>query len=112
MKKHCVCMVALCVGLIANVQANTCRVTDPTDTPLNVRNAPNGLKMGTLKNGTVVRASDIFQDEQGRSWIYVYWKGQPLNRHLVKRASWSVYHEGWVIREYISCLDGSLGSKD
>lgn len=71
-----------------------CQVTDPTGTPLNVRDQPNGEVINTLGNGTEVYIEESVYDSQGRSWVKVgsYYNGQ----YVV----W-----GWVFREFISCYD-------
>ena len=95
--------VVLCCGLTAPAWADAdsvpCRVTDPTGTPLNVRETPNGVKIGTLRNGTKVFMTGDSTDSKGRSWALVYWKG---GQRL--KGSSGADNEGWVIREYISCL--------
>ena len=109
MKKSSVLFAVVLAGMMTAAHAaDTCRVTNPTGTPLNVRDAPNGNRIGTLQNGTTVRATDVAEDNQGRNWVYVYWQGQPLS----KSKQWGAAHEGWVIREYVSCVGGSLGSKN
>jgi hypothetical protein len=71
-----------------------CQVTDPTGTPLNVRDQPNGQIINTLKNGREVRILSIFYDSKNRPWAEVsgYYKGQ--------YKLW-----GWVFREFISCYN-------
>lgn len=71
-----------------------CQVTDPTGTPLNVRDAPNGRIINALKNGREVYIQEIDYDQQGRPWALVggYYQG--------KYRVW-----GWVIREFISCYE-------
>ena len=95
--------VVLCCGLAAPAWADAdsvpCKVTDPTGTPLNVRDTPNGKKVGTLRNGTKVIMTGDSTDSKGRSWALVYWKG---GQRL--KGSSGADNEGWVIREYISCL--------
>lgn len=44
----------VCVNLAAAAEGERCKVTDPTGTPLNVRQSPNGKIIGTLANGTFV----------------------------------------------------------
>ena len=75
-------------------QERVCKVTDPTGTPLNVRNAPNGRVIGTLKNNTEVYIEQTASDDRGRSWAQVssYRKGR---RRIA----------GWVFREFISCYN-------
>jgi hypothetical protein len=63
--------------------ADTCIVTDPTGTPLNIRATPNGQIVGTLVNGTQVTVSDVAFDRQGNAWAYI--------------------GIGWVYRQYITC---------
>ncbi|MFQ4143817.1 SH3 domain-containing protein [Chlorogloeopsis sp. ULAP02] len=69
-----------------------CKVTDPTGTPLNVRDKPNGHIINVLKNGRQVDILKIAYDSQNRPWAKVggYYNG--------KYRVW-----GWVIREFISC---------
>ncbi|WP_375492541.1 SH3 domain-containing protein [uncultured Nostoc sp.] len=78
---------------LSPVKAQTdCQVTDPTGTPLNVRNQPNDRVINTLKNGRQVDILEISYDSQNRAWAKVggYYNG--------KYRVW-----GWVIREFISC---------
>ena len=63
--------VVLCCGLAAPAWAGdhhgwSCKVTDPTGTPLNVRDTPNGKKVGTLRNGTKVIMTGDSTDSKGR----------------------------------------------
>ncbi|WLT38798.1 SH3 domain-containing protein [Synechocystis sp. B12] len=71
-----------------------CKVTDPTGTPLNVRESPNGKVINALRNNREVEILEIDFDQQGRPWAKVasYYQG----RYRV----W-----GWVIREFISCYE-------
>ena len=41
-------------GLASAAGGDRCKVTDPTGTPLNVRDGPNGKVIGTLANGALV----------------------------------------------------------
>jgi hypothetical protein len=68
-----------------------CRVTDPTNTPLNVRTAPNGKIVSALQNGTLVSILDQTVDREGKPWVYIgtYRTNEPI---------------GWVYREYLSCF--------
>ncbi|MEH2195445.1 MAG: SH3 domain-containing protein [Nostoc sp.] len=78
---------------LSPVKAETgCQVTDPTGTPLNVRDQPNGQVINTLKNGRQVDILEIAHDSQNRAWARIggYYNG--------KYRVW-----GWVIREFISC---------
>ena len=96
--------VLLCCGLAVPAWASNaavmCKVTDPTGTPLNVRESPNGRKIGTLRNGVKVEYMGEDVDSKGRTWalIQLYGPGQRLKGYSGEAA-----YEGWVIREYISC---------
>jgi hypothetical protein len=68
-----------------------CRVMDPTGTPLNVRDAPNGAIIGQLPNGLLVRRVARATDARGRDWVY-------LHRLDSDEAI------GWVFREFIACF--------
>jgi hypothetical protein len=74
--------------------AQVCKVTDPTDTPLNVRDRPNGEIINALRNGREVDILGSAYDEQGRPWVKIggYYQGE--------YRTW-----GWVIREFISCYN-------
>ena len=64
-----------------------CMVTDPTGTPLNVREA-SGRIIDTLGNGGFVEILRMGEDAKGKPWAYVaYGDGA----------------RGWVYREFISC---------
>lgn len=76
--------------MLAEAHPSTCKITDPSTTPLNVRASPNGQKIGTIKNGVVVQVLDHDSDERGHPWALISRKGRTL---------------GWVYREYISCLN-------
>ena len=69
-----------------------CTVTDPTDTPLNIRSTPNGPEIvRTLENGSQVIPYDIAFDEDDRHFLLV---GDEFN-------TW-----GWVFGPYVSCFKG------
>lgn len=70
--------------------AQTCKVTDPTGTPLNARATPNGKVIGQVKNGTTVYVSEYDYDDKGRPWVLVF--HARTDRYI-----------GWVFREFISC---------
>ena len=98
--------VLLCCGLVVPAWAGDhhgwqCKVTDPTGTPLNVRATPNGVKKGTLRNGTKVIMTGDSTDSKGRSWALVHWEGGQRLKGYAKGDDRA--YEGWVIREYISC---------
>lgn len=68
--------------------SESCIVTDPTGTPLNVRSAPNGPIMRTLVNGFRIKVLRI-ASANGKTWVYVSDKaGQNI---------------GWVFRPYVTC---------
>lgn len=105
MKKTYLLAAALLAGLTAAAQAqHICRVTDPTGTKLNVRAAPGGMKLGTLKNGTRVEILEEQEDEKGQEWVLVGWSDQPLDKRLLRRIDREDRpNDGWVFREFISC---------
>ena len=74
----------------------TCRVMDPTGTPLNVRIAPNGGIAKTLGNGTQVHIVATRQDSRGKDWSQIERVGEsePI---------------GWAFRDYLEC--GSTASQ-
>ncbi len=98
MKKILMILATITVCLSASTlptKAETiCKVTDPTGTPLNVRNRPNGNVINTLTNGRQIRIDQLAEDEQGRTWAKV---GSFQNG---KYRVW-----GWVIREFVSCYN-------
>lgn len=67
-----------------------CAVTDPTGTPLNIRERPNGGIVGRVGNGAIVRVVQRGYDERGRAWVLI-------------RPSDSEEIAGWVYREFVSC---------
>jgi hypothetical protein len=71
-----------------------CKVTDPTGTPLNVRDIPNGRIINQLKNGKEVYIVEIAYDNKGRPWAKI--SGYNNGKYRV----W-----GWVFREFISCYN-------
>lgn len=71
---------------------STCRVLDPTGTPLNVRTSPSGRIVGALRHGMIVTVLDRSTDRQGRSWVYV---GREDSTPV-----------GWVYDNYIDCRSG------
>jgi hypothetical protein len=71
-----------------------CKVTDPTGTPLNVRDRPNGEIINALRNNREVEILEIVYDEQNRAWAKI--AGNYQGEYRI----W-----GWVIREFISCYN-------
>ena len=68
----------------------SCHVKDPTDTPLNVRDTPNGAVVDTLTNGTALKVLGTKQDSRGRDWALITRPGE--DQAL-----------GWAFRDYIDC---------
>lgn len=69
--------------------AERCRVTDPTGTPLNVRDLNMNI-IGTIENGHLVFIKRDGQDRRGKPWAFIVEPdGSPI---------------GWVYREFISCF--------
>ena len=79
---------ATAMATTANAAVVACAVADPTDTPLNVRNAPNGTILGALNNDAMVMVKDIAQ-VNGRKWVKV----MPLGPGK----------SGWVYFNYLNC---------
>lgn len=46
-------------------QGRPCVVADPTGTPLNARDVPDGRVVGTLRNGTAVHIEEVNTDGEG-----------------------------------------------
>ena len=67
-----------------------CTVTDPTGTPLNVRDGPNGTITGTLSNGAAVTIAESKVADNGKPWVKV------VDAETVRPI-------GWVLREFVSC---------
>jgi hypothetical protein len=86
-------LAAVTVALPAKAE-KVCKVTDPTGTPLNVRDQPNGQVINFLRNGREVYIEEVTYDDQDRPWVKVggYYNG-----------TYRVW--GWVFREFVSCYD-------
>lgn len=67
-----------------------CTVVDPTGTPLNVRDSPNGKVTGTLANGLPVAIIESRTAANGKDWVRVM---DPQTEKPI----------GWVFREFVSC---------
>ncbi len=96
MKQSWLCLVWMIVrtALITSAGAaagaeEVCRVVDPTNTPLNVRTAPDGKIVGTLSKGAQVTALD-HSWYHGKDWVFV---GRAEDRTPI----------GWVFRAYLDC---------
>jgi len=89
---HILTAIALSATLAipAAASTQTCKVTDPTGTPLNARATPNGKVIGQVKNGTTVYVSEYDYDDKGRPWVLVF--HARTDRYI-----------GWVFHEFISC---------
>ncbi len=82
-------MAALAVAWAAPALAgDRCKVTDPTGTPLNIRDQKKAI-IGTIENGRLVYVQRYGQDSDGKPWAYV--------------STASGKRLGWVYREFISC---------
>jgi len=79
---------ATAMATTANAAVVACAVADPTGTPLNVRNAPNGTILGALTNDAMVMVKDIAQ-VNGKKWVKV----MPLGPGK----------SGWVYFNYLNC---------
>jgi len=78
----------------ANLVQAACTVADPTGTPLNVRDGPNGMIIGTLPNGYQVEQLEERRLGE-KTWIRVSVDGSP---------------RGWVFGAYVICNAGSVES--
>ena len=91
-----ICCLALAASLLVSAQTiacdgpPVCTVVDPTGTPLNVRNGPEGKIVGALKKGAVVEIVS-HEDKNGKRWARVANYAE----------AW-----GWVFGAYLKC-DGS-----
>jgi uncharacterized protein YraI len=68
--------------------AQQCMVSDPTGTPLNMRESPNGRILGTLRNGSFVTMRDVVE-VRGKRWAEI----------ATSRPGGTAY----VLREFVSC---------
>jgi len=55
---------------LAQTPVGYCTVSDPTDSPLNVRERPNGEVISTLENGAVV-AIGVTDGSEGENWTRI-----------------------------------------
>ena len=67
----------------------TCTVADPTGTPLNIRDKPNGAIIGSLPNGFPIELARS-AGQRGTSWVEIANAGAGAPA-------------GWVYRPYIDC---------
>jgi hypothetical protein len=79
------------VSVAAAAEGDRCKVTDPTGTPLNVRESPNGKITGTLANGALAAIVEYKDAANGKPWVKIvdYETKKPI---------------GWVFREFVSCF--------
>jgi hypothetical protein len=90
---------ALLLGLSSpSFSQPSCRVADPSGTPLNVRASPNGHIVGKLKNGDVVSILDRASDGNGKTWVYI---GDDQDKRPI----------GWVYRNFVECDQTQSASK-
>lgn len=78
-------------GFALAADGDRCKVTDPTGTPLNVRESPNGKIVGTLANGSLVAIAASQTAANGKPWVKIV-------DHTTKKPI------GWVFREFVSCF--------
>jgi len=93
----CVVLSVLTTAPGAHAEPIGCLVDDPTSTPLNVRNQPDGKILFTLPNGTFVT---VQSGTEKWSKIFI-----PLTRHRRNQ-------EGWVFTAFLHCKlpDAILGA--
>ena len=72
----------------SSLGAESCKVADPTGTPLNLRASPGGDLAGALPNGVAVRIVTTWQDG-GKTWALV---ASPRGEEL-----------GWAYRDFLFC---------
>lgn len=80
----------LATALPATAMAETCKVADPSGTPLKYRTAPYGKVIGSLKNGTSVYINGEKYDNNSKLWVRAF--SSKTNKFL-----------GWVYYDYLSC---------
>jgi hypothetical protein len=79
---------AITTAVVIRGSNNECIVADPTGTPLNVRNRPNGTILGALHNDTRVIVTDSTV-ASGKVWSKIV----PIEAGKA----------GWVFRSYLDC---------
>lgn len=67
-----------------------CYVSDPTNTPLNIRIEPNGRVVGVIANGTQVTISESRRGDGGRVWVFI--RNLDTGQGI-----------GWVYRNFLNC---------
>jgi uncharacterized protein YraI len=89
MTKALLIAASLICASVSAASARQCMVSDPTGTPLNIRNSPNGDVLGTINNGSFVTLIGQRRDSRGRMWAQVLMEG--------------TRYDVWLFREYVSC---------
>ncbi len=84
------CLMAAALAASPVLASGECLVDDPTGTPLNVRAAPNGPILTTLRNGTRVTVLEETK-RGGKRWLLVSRQGERL---------------GWIFGAYVVCPKG------
>jgi serine/threonine protein kinase, bacterial len=74
--------------VVKAISAATCKITDPTGTPLNIRERPNSEIIGTINNGRNISILKYAVDKNGKPWANIRDESGQT---------------GWVIREFVSC---------
>lgn len=67
-----------------------CYVSDPSNTPLNIRIEPNGRIVGVIANGTRVTIGESRRGDGGRVWVFI--RNLDTGRGI-----------GWVYRNFLNC---------
>ena len=75
-----------------DISNKTCRVSDPTGSPLNIRLKPNGKIVARIRNKRVVYPQSIIRANNGKKWTLI--AIEEKHKTLVL---------GWGLREFISC---------
>lgn len=70
-----------------------CVVADPSGTPLNIRDTPDGRIVGSIVNGSWVYATSVAH-ARGKPWVYV---------HDSDRRGTPGEELGWVYLDYLNC---------
>ena len=71
-KRSAMSTIAIAASLAStpSFSAERCRVTDPTGTPLNVRDVRMNI-IGTIENGWIVIIKRYGEDARGKPWAFV-----------------------------------------
>jgi hypothetical protein len=87
-----IAIAAILAALTLPAAASDCRVADPTGTPLNIRDKPNGRIVATARTGDLIQVYDNEDqfDNEGRRWYHV-------------GLSTSAAPDGYAFARYIRC---------